>query len=171
VLALALLVLLVSTALAAETAYDRRTRRIERERHARDVKALERELQIGLPLDVRLGADPIQSYIAALPEPTPLGLHIDCLLRMGVITFALSEREPQPLSVTPHAGGARPPLGSGGPSRSESAGARTDWRIRLTPLDEQAARELAFNGGRYPQGESYRLLRLALHELDYLRSR
>jgi site-specific DNA-methyltransferase (adenine-specific) len=34
---------------------------------------------------------------------------------------ALSEREPQSLTVTPHADGARPPLGSGWPSRSESA--------------------------------------------------
>jgi hypothetical protein len=35
----------------------------------------------------------------------------------------LSEREPQFQSVKPHAGGTRPPLGSGGPSRSESAAA------------------------------------------------
>jgi hypothetical protein len=32
----------------------------------------------------------------------------------------LSEREPQPLTAKPHADGTRPPLGSGGPSRSEN---------------------------------------------------
>jgi hypothetical protein len=88
VIVLALIGLVVAALVGADIAVDRRARRIERERHERDVKALERELQIGLPLDVRLGRDPTEAYIASLPEPTPLGLHIDCLLRMGVITFA-----------------------------------------------------------------------------------
>jgi hypothetical protein len=43
-----------------------------------------------------------------------------------------------------------------------------DFRIRLTPADEHMARVQAFGG--YPQGESWRLLRLALHEIDVLRA-
>jgi hypothetical protein len=87
-IALALAVLVLAAMIGGECVYDRRTQRIERERHERDVKALERELQVGLPLDVRVAAVSDAAYIASLPEPTPLGLHIDCLLRMGVITFA-----------------------------------------------------------------------------------
>jgi hypothetical protein len=83
-----LVVALLVALLVGERVWESRQLRLERERHERDVKALERELQIGLPLDVRLGRDPTEAYIASLPEPTPLGLHIDCLLRMGVITFA-----------------------------------------------------------------------------------
>lgn len=45
-----------------------------------------------------------------------------------------------------------------------------DWRLRLNAADEITARELAFNGGRYPQGDHWRLLRLALHEIDCLRA-
>jgi hypothetical protein len=44
---------------------------------------------------------------------------------------ALFEREPQSLTVTPHADGARPALGSGGPSRSENA-APTAAAVRAT---------------------------------------
>ena len=50
-----------------------------------------------------------------------------------------------------------------------------DSRIRLTgspperSVDAVEARALAFAGGYYPQGEPYRLLRLALHEIDVLR--
>jgi hypothetical protein len=43
----------------------------------------------------------------------------------------LSEREPQSVTVTPHADGARPPLGSGGPSRSENT-APTAAAVRAT---------------------------------------
>jgi hypothetical protein len=103
VIVLALAVLVLAAMIGGEFVYDRRTQRIERERHERDVKALERELQVGLPFDVRLGAVSDEAYIASLPEPTPLGLHIDCLLRIGVITFgewlALAD-EHNPLTFT-----------------------------------------------------------------------
>ena len=44
-----------------------------------------------------------------------------------------------------------------------------DWRVRFNPVDERNARALAFNGGNYPQEEWWRLLRLALKEIDCLR--
>jgi hypothetical protein len=43
------------------------------------------------------------------------------VVEVAELMSAFSEREPQSLTVTPHADGARPELGSGGPSRSESA--------------------------------------------------
>jgi hypothetical protein len=42
-----------------------------------------------------------------------------------------------------------------------------DSRVRLTEDDERKARVMAFDG--YPQGEVWRLLRLALHEISCLR--
>lgn len=102
-LPLALALALIVAAFVAEVVVDTRARRLERARHERAVAALERELGIGLPLDVRLGGDPLVAAIDALPSPTPLGLHIDCLLRMGVITFgewlALAD-EHNPLTFT-----------------------------------------------------------------------
>ena len=57
---------------------------------------------------------------------------------------------------------------------AESAGRKVsateiDWRVRFNPVDERNARALAFNGGNYPQEEWWRLLRLALKEIDCLR--